>query len=132
MSICKKAFKTKEGKLRKGVLASVVLSLAILGGGIQWFATTSTPTEGNIKKEQIQPSFNNGATAQPTNHDFNERKFDHDGREGKGGHGGSSNAFLVALNYFAIWAAIIIPAYYIEKRILRNKRKSSGDQPKTS
>jgi hypothetical protein len=34
VSICKRAFKSKEGKLRKGVIASVVLSLAILVGGI--------------------------------------------------------------------------------------------------
>ncbi|MFL6555111.1 MAG: DUF4405 domain-containing protein, partial [Bacillus sp. (in: firmicutes)] len=30
MSICKRAFKSKEGELKKGVIASVVLTLAIL------------------------------------------------------------------------------------------------------
>lgn len=44
---------------------------------------------------------------------------------GKDGHGGSSNPFLVVLNYFAIWAAIIIPTYYLEQRKFRKK----GNQP---
>jgi hypothetical protein len=59
--------------------------------------------------------------------DFREGKF-----HGKDGHGGSSNPFLVVLNYFAIWAAIIIPTYYLEKRILRNKRKSRDFKPQVS
>jgi hypothetical protein len=140
MSICKRAFKTKEGKLRKGVIATVVLSLAILGGGIQWFASTSTPSEGDFKPEQMQQtgqSSNNGNTVSkanpdntqqvPPNGDFREGKF-----HGKEGHGGSSSPFLVVLNYFAIWAAIIIPVYYLEKRISRNKRKARDIQPKLS
>lgn len=134
MSICKRAFKSKEGKLRKGVIASVVLSLAILAGGIQWFASTSTPSEGNFKNEQMQQSgqtTTNGTTGTATtnnsqaNGDFHNEKF-----AGKEGHGGSSNPFLVVLNYFAIWAVIIIPTYYIEKRILRNKRNSRDVHPK--
>ncbi|MEH7415105.1 DUF4405 domain-containing protein [Neobacillus drentensis] len=136
MSICKRAFKSKEGKLRKGVLVSVVLSLAILASGIQWFASTATPTTGGFKQEQMQQagqSSNNGSTDNPnqapTSGDFNKEKFNHNGREG---HGGSNNPFLVVLNYFAIWAAIIIPTYYLEKRILRNKRKSKHMEPKVS
>ena len=35
MSICKRALVSKEGSLRKGVLVSVTLSIAILAGGIQ-------------------------------------------------------------------------------------------------
>ncbi|WP_223588037.1 DUF4405 domain-containing protein [Neobacillus bataviensis] len=141
MSICKKAFKSKEGKLRKGVLASVILSLAILAGGIQWFASTATPSNGEFMPKQMQQSeqaTNNGNTTNqgnttttntnqaPPNGDFREGKF-----HGKEGHGGSSNPFLVVLNYFAIWAAIIIPTYYIEKRILRKKRESKL-RPQTS
>lgn len=138
MSICKKAFKTKEGKFRKGVIPSVVLSLAILAGGIQWFASTATPSMGEFKPMQMQQSTqtsNNGNTVNtensiamtkqgPPNEDFRNEKF-----HGKEGHGGSSNPFLVVLNYFAIWAAIIIPTYYIEKRILRKKRKSKLAHP---
>ncbi|MBU8918724.1 DUF4405 domain-containing protein [Neobacillus sp. 114] len=138
MSICKKAFKTKEGKFRKGVIASVVLSLAILAGGIQWFASTATPSMGEFKPIQMQQSTqtsNNGNTVNtenstampkqgPPNGDFRKEKF-----HGKEGHGGSSNPFLVVLNYFAIWAVIIIPTYYIEKRILRKKRKSKLTHP---
>ncbi|MDN3016879.1 DUF4405 domain-containing protein [Paenibacillus sp. BSR1-1] len=141
ISICKKAFKSKEGKLRNGVLASVILSLAILAGGIQWFASTATPSNGEFMTKQMQQSeqaTNKGNTTNqgnttttntnqaPPNRDFREGKF-----HGKEGHGGNSNPFLVVLNYFAIWAAIIIPTYYIEKRILRKKRESRF-RPQTS
>ncbi|MEH7098285.1 DUF4405 domain-containing protein [Neobacillus vireti] len=139
MSICKRAFKSKEGKLRKGVLASVVLSLALLAGGIQWFASTSTPSEGAFNKAPMQQSSQSSTTGgtgtthpNPPNGDFRSEKFDHDGRGGKEGHGGSSSPFLVLLNYFAIWAAIIIPTYYLEKRILRNRRKSKDLHPRVS
>jgi hypothetical protein len=130
MSICKRAFKSKEGKLRKGVIASVVLSLALLAGGIQWFASTASTKIGDFNPKQMQqsdqpPNMDIGNATNihqgPPDGDFREGKF-----HGKDGHGGNSNAFLVVLNYFAIWAAIIIPTYYLEKRILRNKRKSSG------
>ncbi|MGZ4159796.1 MAG: DUF4405 domain-containing protein, partial [Neobacillus sp.] len=122
MSICKKAFKSKEGKLRKGVIASLVLSLSILAGGIQWFSSTASSSNGDFKQMQqsVQPSINGNTgdttnTLQgPPNGDFH----------GKDGHGGGGRPFLVVLNYFAIWAVIIIPTYYLEKRILRNKRKS--------
>lgn len=132
MSICKKAFKTKEGKLRKGVIASVVLSIAILAGGIQWYSASASSTMGDFNPKQMQQSSaapssnNNGNTTNihqgPPNGDFH----------GKEGHGGKSNPFLVVLNYFAIWAAIIIPTYYLEKRILRKKRKSREVQAQIS
>ena len=132
MSICKRAFKSKEGKLRKGVLASVVLSLAIVAGGIQWFASTSTKGDFNPGQMQQIGQSSNSANAGnaaftrqgPSDGDFREGKFDGEG--GHDGHGGGGNAFLVILNYFAIWSAIIIPTYILEKRILRNKRKSSN------
>jgi hypothetical protein len=142
MNICKKAFKSREGKWRKGVIATVVLSLAILSGGIQWFASTSTPSKGDFNPGQMQQSgqsFNNENTGninqgppnrdfqgQP-NGDFHEGNFH--GREGGEGHGGSNSPFLIVLNYFAIWAAITIPTYYLEKRMLRNKRKVKDDEP---
>jgi len=139
MSICIRAFKSKEGTLRKGVIASVVLSLAILAGGIHWFASTATPSTGDFKNEQMQQSgqsTNNGGTGTTTqgstNGDFQKEKFDHGGREGRDGQGRSSNPFLVVLNYFAIWAAIIIPTYYLEKFILKKRRKSRDMHPKVS
>ncbi|WP_413305510.1 hypothetical protein AA0X95_03715 [Bacillus sp. 1P10SD] len=133
-------FKSKEGKLRKGVIASVVLSLAILAGGIQWFASTATPSMGNFRHEQMQQiglGSTNGNTGNtttassnqgpPNGEDFHRGKFGD--RDGKEGHGGSSNPFLVVLNYFAIWAAIIIPTYFLETRVLRKKRRSTNIQP---
>jgi cytochrome b561 len=131
LSICKKAFQSKEGKLRKGVIVSVVLSLAILAGGIQWFASTTTASKGTFnpkKMEQFTERGNAGdmnAAKQGTpDKDFREGKF-----HGREGHGGSSNPFLVVLNYFAIWGVIIVPAYYLEKRILRNRRNVRNSAP---
>ncbi|WP_419880443.1 DUF4405 domain-containing protein [Peribacillus sp. B-H-3] len=121
MSICKRAFKSKEGRLRKGVIAGAVLSIAILAGGIQWFSSEVSSSNGDFNSQQMQQgrqTFNSGDTANsrpgPPNGDFH----------GKDQHGGSSSPFLVVLNYFAIWAAIIIPTYYLEKRVLRKKRQS--------
>ncbi|MFP5108061.1 DUF4405 domain-containing protein [Neobacillus sp. C211] len=133
LGICKKAFKSKEGKFRKGVLVSVILSMAILAGGIQWFISTASSNSGEFKQEQMQQSgqstnTNIGDTTKTPQGspggDFREGKF-----HGKDGHGESSNPFLVVLNYFVIWAAIIIPTYYLEKRILRNKRRSRDFKP---
>lgn len=132
MSICKKAFKSKEGKLRKGVIASVVLSLAILAGGIQWFSSTASSKMGDFNPRQMQQSATNpgntGIQGNPANNHQGPPNGDFHGRDG---HGGSS-PFLDVLNYFGIWAAIIIPTYYLEKRILRKKRKSSEIQPNLS
>lgn len=139
LGICKKAFKSKEGKLRKGVLVSVILSMAILAGGIQWFSSTASSNSGEFKQEQMEQMKQSGQSTNANkgdtiktpqgspDGDFHEGKF-----HGKDGHGGSSNPFLVVLNYFAIWAAIIIPTYYLEKRILRNKRKSRDFKPQVS
>jgi hypothetical protein len=136
MNICKRAFKSKEGKLRKGVLASVILSLAILAGGIQWFSSTATPSKGDFNPKQFQQSTQSSYnTNAETETGTQQGPPDGDFREGKGGHeghGGSSNPFLVVLNYFAIWAAITIPTYYLEKRIMRNKRKTSNVHPQGS
>ncbi|WP_026567396.1 DUF4405 domain-containing protein [Bacillus sp. UNC41MFS5] len=136
MSICKRAFKSKEGKIRRGVIVPVILSIAILAGGIQWFSATTSSNTGDFKQEQMQQSrqssnANTGNTTNtqqdPPSGDVREGKF-----HGKEGHGGTSNPFLVVLNYFAIWAAIIIPTYFLEKRILRNKRKSRDLKPQVS
>lgn len=137
LSVSKKAFNSREGKLRKGVIASVVLSVVLLAGGIQWFSSTSPSSadQYNPKQTQQQQSsytpnnvnLANSTSQSPPNGDFREEKF-----RGKEGHRGRSNAFLVVLNYFAIWAAIIIPTIYLEKRFLKNKRKSSDLHPKLS
>lgn len=123
MSTCKKAFKSKEGKWRKGVIASAVLSLAVLAGGMQWVSWNVKPSEGNFKpkfEQQSGQSFDHKVTGtegnrMPPNGDFREGKF-------RGKDRGSNNPFLTILNYFAIWVAIIIPTYYLEKRMLKNKR----------
>ncbi|WML48870.1 DUF4405 domain-containing protein [Neobacillus sp. PS3-34] len=56
MGICKRAFKTKEGKLRNGVIASVALSIAILASGIQWFSSTASSNIDDFNPKQIQQS----------------------------------------------------------------------------
>ncbi|SFC87708.1 protein of unknown function [Bacillus sp. OV322] len=121
MSICKRAFKSKEGSFRKGVIAGAVLSIAILAGGIQFFSTQAALTNGDFNPQQMQQgrqTFNSGDTA-------NSRPGPPNGKfHGKEQHGGGSSPFLVVLNYFAIWAAIIIPTFYLEKRILRKKLQS--------
>ncbi|OIK11325.1 hypothetical protein BIV59_12480 [Bacillus sp. MUM 13] len=133
MSICKKAFKTKEGKFRTGVIASAVLSIAILAGGIQWYASSAPANKGDFHPEQMQQRGemppNNGGEGNVMNTHSGPPNGDFHGRDG---HGGSSSPFLVVLNYFAIWAAIIIPVYYLEKRIFRDKRKPKSIQHKVT
>lgn len=136
MGICKKAFRSKEGKLRKGVIASVVLSIAILTGGIQWFSATASSNTGDFNQKQMQQSdggqsFNNGNTGNTTNTNQGPPNGDFHGRDGHDG-GSSGSPFLVVLNYFAIWAAIIIPTYFLEKRIFMKKRKSREVHPQNS
>lgn len=141
MSICKKAFKTKEGKLRKRVIASVALSFGILAGGMQWYSSTAAPSMGGSKPVQMQQSgqsvANSNSSSSTTatsdtasNQNFRQDQFD--GKDGKEGHGGSNNPFLTVLNYFAIWAAIIIPTYFLEKLLLRKKRKLRKEQTSIS
>ncbi|OKO88451.1 hypothetical protein BRO54_3653 [Geobacillus proteiniphilus] len=120
MSTCKKAFKSKEGKWRKGVIASAVLSLAVLAGGMYWISLNVKPSEGDFKPkfaEQNAPSFDEktaGTMPTPPDGEIRDGKF----RKERG----SNNPLLALLTYFVIWAAIIIPTYYFEKRMLKNKR----------
>lgn len=134
MSSCKRAFKSKEGKLRKGVIVSVALSIAILAGGIQWFSSTATSNNGLINQKQMQQS---GGGQSSINRNTGNISNIHQGPpngdfHGKDGHSGGGRPFLVVLNYFAIWAAIIIPTYYQEKRNLRNNRKSRKAHPQNA
>ena len=131
LSICKKSFKTKEGTYRKRVIASVVLSLAILAGGMQWYASASATsnTASNTNQQTVQASntSNTSNTSSSTNTFQGPPNGDFHG--GKDGHGGSSSPWVDVLEYFAIWGAIIIPTFYIEKKFLKNKRQSKKTQP---
>lgn len=139
MTICKKAFKTKAGKVRKGVLVPVVLSLTILAGGIQWFASTTSANRGDFMPKQMEKRWQaptNGTSGDQTDvkqgrpdGEFRGEKFH--GREGIEGHSGSSNPILVILNYFAIWTAIIVPVYYFGKRKFKNKQKMVSTDSQT-
>ena len=129
MGICKKMFKFKEGKWRKGAIVSAILSIAILAGGIQWFASTSSAGNGNIEGKRFEangerPGFQskNGSDFQgPPPGEFNGRHEGFDGRERHEGRGGGS-PFLVILNYFAIFGVLTVVTYYLEKRILRKRK----------
>lgn len=125
MSICKRAFKSKNGDIRVGVFTSVVLSIIILASGIQWVSTTFPASNKNFEQRGIA-SFDKGQT--PTNGNAvnldNTRMAPPNGEfRGKDGRVGSSSPFLVILQNFAILAAIIVPTYYLEKYLLRNNRK---------
>lgn len=111
MGVSKKVFKAKDGTWRKGTIASSVLTLALLAGGMYWISQHVKPSEGEFKPkfaEQNAPTFAGQGVPTPPDGEFRDEKF----RKERG----SNNLLLVLLNYFAIWAAIIIPTYYIEKR----------------
>ncbi|WP_442600351.1 DUF4405 domain-containing protein [Neobacillus sp. D3-1R] len=123
LTICTKVFKTKDGKLRKGMIVAVIVSLAILTTGIQWYSTTSASNISDFKKEGEKNPFFDGKESHnlyTQSDDFHEGppKGEFHRREG---HGGNHNPFLVILTYFAIWGAIIVPTYYLEKRKLMKK-----------
>jgi hypothetical protein len=133
MGICKKMFKSKEGTLRKGVFVSALFSLVILTGGIQWVNSNL------VQQENFGQPFNIGKTGYENNtenssgeafHSQGPQNRDFRGHHGGGdfGHRGASNPFLVILNYFLILAALIVPTYYLERKILR--RKSNKKTPK--
>lgn len=126
--VCKKMFKSKTGQWKKGVIASVILTISILAGGIQWYSSSAQPSAGDFKqfaqKSDVR-SFNsrnvNGPDFQgPPNGTF------HGHDEGKFGHHGGGSPFLVILQYFVIFAIIIIPVYFIDKRLLSKKRNEKS------
>lgn len=132
MSIFKRMFKSKEGKLRITGIVSAVLVFALLGGGIQWFSTSAASAPEGFKPNPFQERndsrsaiFNkNTANNQPV---FNNNQSNFKRRPGRdfNEHHGARSPFLVILNYFAILAVLIIPTYYVEKRILRKKRQTN-------
>lgn len=120
MGVSKKVFKAKDGTWRKGAFISSVLTFALLAGGMYWSSQYVKPSEGEFKTkfaEQNAPSFAGktvGTLPTPPDGAFRHEKFlkEH----------GTNNPLLVLLHYFTIWAVMIVPTYYIEKR-MRKKRK---------
>ncbi|WP_243449959.1 hypothetical protein [Neobacillus terrae] len=122
-------FKFKEGKWRKEAIVSAILSIAILAGRIQWFASTSSSSMGNFEEKKFaengqRPDFQNGNGSDfqgPPPGNFNGQHERFDGRERHKDRGGGS-PFLVILNYFIIFGVLTVGTYYLEKRILRKRR----------
>ncbi|MBB5324862.1 hypothetical protein HNQ34_001960 [Anoxybacillus tepidamans] len=111
MGVSKKVFKTKDGTWRKGMIASSVLTFALLAGGMYWISQNVKPSEGDFKPrfaEQNAFTFAGQGAPTPPDGEFRDGKF----RKERG----SSNPLLVLLNYFAIWAVIIVPTYKILAR----------------
>nr|WP_239565480.1 DUF4405 domain-containing protein [Brevibacillus fulvus] len=128
MGICKKAFVSKQGALRKGVIAAVLLALAVLAGGMQWYssavATNTSQTAQHAKQLNNTDRAANSTMLpeKPQAGPFAERH----GGQGEFGHRGSANSLLVILNYFLIFAVLIVPAYYLEKRLFRKKQQQKS------
>lgn len=118
LSIFHKMFKSKEGKWRKPVIVSALVSIAILAGGMQWYASTSTSATTMNRFEASATQKFGDDTSGDRNH-FRSVAPIPSKENGRGNmkHRGNANSFLVILNYFAIFAALIVPTYYVEKRI---------------
>lgn len=125
-NVCRKMFKSPEGKTRKWVIALALFALIMLAGGMQWYSSTSSintvafgDREFNNTRIENQAKASDEETFnfdRPENGDFPERH----GR-GELGHHGKANSFLVILNYFVLFAVLIVPTYYLEKRVLRKR-----------
>ncbi|WP_249310141.1 DUF4405 domain-containing protein [Bacillus sp. FJAT-49736] len=119
--ICKKIFKGKEGKWRKGIVVSVLISFIILFGGIQWYSSTVKTSTTDFKQFEQRnfpsDSGNSNVNFQgPPIKDFQKHadKFEHHGKK---------NPFLTILQYLVIFTIIIIPTYYLDRRYLGKRRK---------
>ena len=120
LSICNKMFKSKEGKWSKRAVASVALAIAILAGGLQWYASTSsaqTIFDVNQMQQNSQLKTESGTAKFQPNGDFLREHR----KEGDLEHRRSANSFLVILTYFGLFGAIIVPTYYLDKKIIRKK-----------
>lgn len=144
MSVLKKIFLLKGRKPQKGAIVATVIALGILIGGYQLSASKFSTSTARFNEEQrsfpgndqgFNQTEDNGQAALPNstnqgnnedkNTAFQNREFGE--RHGRGGefregHGGQS-PFSVILFYFIILAIIIVPTYFLEKRLLRKKRK---------
>ncbi|MGG6431147.1 DUF4405 domain-containing protein [Anoxybacillus sp. D401a] len=114
IGVFRKICKTKEGYWRKSSLATVALLLVLFVGSMQWLAVNVKPSEDTLKPKFEHKEAQAGEMITPAG--FRERKFPH--KE----HHGNSHPLLVIFSHFTIWTFIIVPVYYIEKR-MRKKRK---------
>ncbi len=148
MNVWKKMLDLKSGKPRKGVIATAIVAIVLLIGGYQLYTAKFTSSTTGVNSQQTQ--FNRGgqgldnastevsnqsatpdssfSPAQGTSGDRNNNfqgqvNGDFGGRHGHDGGRGGQGALPVIITYFGIMAVIIIPTYYLEKRILRKKRK---------
>ncbi|MCG3085914.1 DUF4405 domain-containing protein [Anoxybacillus sp. LAT_35] len=115
MGVFRKMLKTKEGHWRKGTVVAVVFVLAMFIGSMQWLATNVKPNEEAFKPKFEQKVAQASETFPPPEK-FREREFPH--KE----HHGNSHPLFVILGHFTFWAVVIVPVYYIEKR-MRHKRQ---------
>lgn len=146
MNVLKKMFILKGRKPRVGGIAAAFLLVGLFIGGYQYFQAKFTSSQSASIARQMQ--FNksiqgraggrigNSGQAAPVGSGFNavdENQNFHGafngsfaGRMGHGGgfsgHGEGS-PLSVIITYFGIMSIIMIPTYYVEKRILRKKRK---------
>lgn len=137
MSIFKKMFKFKERKPRKGIIATAIITTVLLIGGYQFYQTkfASIPVGSNSQQgplndgqgfDQAQLGENRQVVLpnQGNNGDFSEQH----GRGGDFKGHGRQSAISVIITYFGMMAVIMIPTYYLEKSILRKKRKLKETQ----
>ncbi|MCL6617173.1 MAG: DUF4405 domain-containing protein, partial [Anoxybacillus ayderensis] len=115
MSVFRKMLKTKEGQWRKGTVVAVAFILALFIGSMQWLAVNVKPNEEAFKPK-FEQKVAQASEAFPPPEKFREGEFPYKERHG------NSHPLLVILGHFTFWAVVIVPVYYIEKR-MRKKRK---------
>jgi cytochrome b561 len=132
MNVFKKMFKLKGKKTRKGVIITAIVAIVILIGGYQVYNAKFATRPVAINSQQFEQFKSGTSSDQRFNGDRNNAvQGPSNGaladRHGHGGdfrgHGGGQNPFSVIISYFGIMAVIIIPTYYLEKQMLRKKRK---------
>ncbi|KIQ94497.1 cytochrome b [Anoxybacillus thermarum] len=116
IGVFRKMFKTKDGHWHKKSLAAAAFLIVIFAGTMQWLAVNVKPNEEALKPKFEHKVAQDGETKAPS--EFREREFRH--KE----HHGSSHPLLVIFSHFTFWAVVIVPVYYMEKR-MRKKRKLS-------
>lgn len=115
MGVWRKIFKTKEGHWRKGVLVAFALVFALFFGSMHWLAVHVKPSEEAFKSKFKHEVAHVGDMPAPPKK-FREGEFPHKERHG------SSHPLLVIFGHFTFWAVVIVPVYYIEKR-MRHRRQ---------
>ncbi|WP_183241059.1 DUF4405 domain-containing protein [Anoxybacillus mongoliensis] len=115
MGMFRKMFKTKEGSWRKGALVASALVLALFFASMQWLAVNVKPNEEAFKPK-FEQKVAQASKAFPPPEKFREGEFTRKERHG------SSHPLLVIFGHFTFWAVVIVPVYYMEKR-MRHKRR---------